>query len=1143
FGVLLAVVAGDVAVDVGNKLILHMALQAGTEGFARLTHGVVVDLLIIAPFVLLLSPAGFLVDRLARTGVLRACAWLGLAVALGLAWCYANGAAEAALALTVLLAVQNAVLSPAKYAIIREMVSLEQLARANGLVQAATALGFGIALAGGLAWRLDTGAAGGSAAALAAATPVAWLVVASALVTLVCTYLLPASEAPATRVRFAWRRYFSAAMLRENFALTRRQESVWLSVIGLGIFWSLLVVTLSLLPAYAEAPAVLGNPAQLPLLLGACAAGLALGALLAGRVSRDHIETGIVPVGAFGVALALGVLPWLEGLLSQALCLFALGALGALFVVPLTALLQYHGAEHERGRIVATANAAKGLMIAAALGVSLLLARLGLGSDGILVLLALLALGGALYTCLKLPQGLVRILVTVVVAQRYRTGIIGFERLPATGGVLLIGNHISWIDWALVQMACPRPIRFVMFRGIYERWRAFKRVLDFFGVIPISTSGSRDALARVSELLRAGEVVCMFPEGAISRSGHLGEFKRGFETAVAGTGAVIVPFYLRGLWGSVFSRANIQVRTLRERFMRRDILIAFGQPLPDDTPADPVKRRVFDLSIESWQHYSDTLDTVPDAWLATAKRKGRHMVIADTMIGPLSGYRFMTGVFLFARLLERLVPEQNVGLMLPTTNAGAIANMAALVRGRTVVNLNYTASVEATQAAIARAGIRHVLTSERFLDRLRGRGIDPDALLAGTEVLRMEDLGATLGKGARLGMLAQTILLPAFVLRRLYCKPVALDAPAAIMFSSGSEGQPKGVVLSHRNFMANLKQIYDVLNTEDSDVVMATLPQFHAFGLTVTTFMPLTEGVPVVCHPDPTDAVNVAKAIATYHATLLFGTSTFLRLYAKNPRVHPLMLSSIRIVVAGAEKLSDDVRDAFKLKFTRDIYEGYGATETTPVASTNIPDRIDTTYWTVQIGNKPGTVGMPLPGTSFRIVDPDTLEELPTGSDGLILIGGAQVMLGYLDDLERTAQVICELDGARWYKTGDKGHLDADGFLTIVDRYSRFAKLGGEMISLTAVEDQVRRVLGEIDCELVAVNLPDGRKGEQIVLLVAGEGVEPEALRRVLVERGMHPLMLPASVHRVTEVPKLGSGKTDFAASRRLAVEVVLPVE
>jgi acyl-[acyl-carrier-protein]-phospholipid O-acyltransferase/long-chain-fatty-acid--[acyl-carrier-protein] ligase len=392
-----------------------------------------------------------------------------------------------------------------------------------------------------------------------------------------------------------------------------------------------------------------------------------------------------------------------------------------------------------------------------------------------------------------------------------------------------------------------------------------------------------------------------------------------------------------------------------------------------------------------------------------------------------------------------------------------------------------------------------------------------------------------------MAVLVQAVLFPAWLLRVLYCPRVTLDSPAAILFSSGSEGAPKGVVLSHRNMMANLKQTSDVLNTETSDVIMATLPLFHAFGLTVTTLMPMVEGIPVVCHPDPTDAVGVAKAVATYEATILCGTSTFLRLYARNSRVDPLMFDSLRLVVAGAEKLAADVRESFMLKFQKEVYEGFGATETTPVASCNVPNRLDTSSWLVHVGAKPGTVGLPLPGTSFRIVDPVTLQELPTGSDGLILIGGAQVMLGYLDDPARTAEVIVELDGMRWYKTGDKGHLDADGFLVIVDRYSRFAKIGGEMVSLTAVEEQTRGVLAVPETELVAVNLPEAKKGEQIVMLIADPAVAPDNVRKALLDKGCNPLTIPELIYIVPEVPRLGSGKTDFTAARKLAVSLATP--
>jgi acyl-[acyl-carrier-protein]-phospholipid O-acyltransferase/long-chain-fatty-acid--[acyl-carrier-protein] ligase len=312
------------------------------------------------------------------------------------------------------------------------------------------------------------------------------------------------------------------------------------------------------------------------------------------------------------------------------------------------------------------------------------------------------------------------------------------------------------------------------------------------------------------------------------------------------------------------------------------------------------------------------------------------------------------------------------------------------------------------------------------------------------------------------------------------------------------------------------------------------LPLFHSFGLTVTSFLPLVEGIPVVCHPDPTNAYAIGKLVAEHRATILCSTSTFLRLYNKNKKLHPLMFESLRLVGAGAEKLSGEVREDFKAKFGLDIYEGYGVTETTPVASVNLPDVLKTGDWSVQQGTKIGTVGLPLPGTSFKIVDPATLEELPAGEAGLILVGGPQIMAGYLKNEKKTQEVIVEKDGIRWYKTGDKGQLDDDGFLTILDRYSRFAKIGGEMISLGAVEEAVAGALDNKEMELAVVALPDAKKGEKIVLLFAGE-IDPAVIRQKLIENKVDPLMLPDSIIKVESIPKLGSGKADFSQAKALA--------
>jgi len=388
-----------------------------------------------------------------------------------------------------------------------------------------------------------------------------------------------------------------------------------------------------------------------------------------------------------------------------------------------------------------------------------------------------------------------------------------------------------------------------------------------------------------------------------------------------------------------------------------------------------------------------------------------------------------------------------------------------------------------------------------------------------------------------LGMFAQAKLLPTCVLSTLYIKKVETTDTVAILFSSGSEGIPKGIELSHQNILGNIKEFITVINPKDSDVMLGTLPIFHSFGITVTTFAPLIEGIPVVCHPDPTDGMGIAKMSHKYKATFLFATATFFRLYARNRKIHPKMFENLRMTVAGAEKLPKEIRILFKERFGKDIWEGYGATETTPVASCNVHDAIVPDTYHVQVGAKAGTIGLGVPGTAVMIVDPKSFEELATGKDGMILIAGVQVMKGYLKNKAKTDEVIKLLDGKRWYITGDKGHVDDDGFLTIVDRYSRFAKIAGEMVSLGLVEAEITKLMGENDNFCVTA-IPDEKKGEKVVLLLEGEK-EVETLKEEIKALGMNPLFVPSDYFKVDEVPKLGTGKADFKGAKRLALELL----
>lgn len=1138
----LAVAFLNTFVDLGHKIIIQNTLFKNYDGAELVVLTSIVNGLILLPFILLFTPSGYISDKYAKNKVMRISAWVALTITLLITFSYYQGWFWFSFGMTFLLAMQSAFYSPSKYGFVKELVGERRLAQANGLVQAVTTIGillstfvFSIFFEKYISHNASIGITFTDKNSLIEMiAPLGWVLVALTTIELIMAYRLPEIKKTNERMRFHWDDYIRGKTQSRNIRLVKRHPYIWLSIVGLAVFWGVSQVLLSTYPAYAKEFLGITNTAKIQGMMAFAGLGVMIGSLIAGRVSRNHIETGLVPIGAIGVTLALVMVRAFDSPFLQALNFLFLGVMGGFFVVPLNALMQYHARNNQLGRVLATNNLIQFSVMLLFLIVTSTFSYYQFGSSGIIWGLAIVALVGSLYTIFKIPESLLRFVIARLFHARYRMRVLGFENLPTSGGVLLLGNHISFVDWALVQIASPRPLHFVIERGFYERWY-LKGFLDMFGAIPIASGGSAGSLEKINNLLKDGKAVCLFPEGTISRTGQLSEFKRGYEKAIEGTHAKIVPFYLHGLWGSRFSRSSGFLKEVRQSGFKRDIIVAFGKPLPGNTDVDQLKRRIFDLSFTSWQDYVKTLETIPVAWLKMAKRMSFQMAATDINGEPLSHHKFITAVIRFSKLIAKKSPEQNIGILVPSSVGGAITNMAVLALGKTVVNLNFTASHEALQGAIKKADIKTVYTSKKFLKKLDGRGIKIKEILPETKLVYLEDFKTEISKARMLTTLIGVMLLPTKVLEWTFIKHIKPDDTAAILFSSGSEDVPKGVELSHLNLASNSRQIADMINTRENDVIMSTLPTFHAFGLLATTIMPLTEGIPIVCHPDPTDVLVIAKGIARNNATFLFGTSTFLRLYTINRRVHPLMMTSLRMIIAGAERLNPDTRDAFAQKFHKPILEGYGATETSPVASVNIPDQLDTNYWKTQIGNKQGTVGMPLPGTSFKIVDPNTLEELPTGEDGLILIGGPQVMKGYLHDEAKTAEVIEEFNNQRWYRSGDKGHLDTDGFLTIVDRYSRFAKLGGEMVSLTAVEEQIRKALGDPDLELVAVNLPDNKKGEKVILLIANE-MPAKEIKQMLLDKDINPLMIPASFKNVNAIPTLGSGKTDFATSKKVAL-------
>jgi len=1009
-----AVIFLNAMVDLGHKIIVQNTIFKIYDGQTQVILTAIVNGLILLPFILLYTPSGYLADRFRKPRIMQVTAAVAVVLTLLITLCYYQGWFELAFAMTFLLAAQSAIYSPSKYGYIREIAGKDRLARANGVVQAATIVAIltGIFLFSILFETMLAGRTYSSEAELIQEiAPVGWILVICMVLELIMALRVPVLDEP-TAPPFEWPRYLKGGYLKSNLTTLWEKPTIWLSIIGLAIFWGVSQVVLATFPAYAKEHLEVTNTIIIQGLLACSGLGIVLGSLIAGKVSDRYIETGLIPIGAVGIVITLGLLTVLPSLPLLGLNILFFGLFGGLFIIPLNALIQFHAREAELGTVLAGNNLIQNVIMLSLLAMTVLFAFTGLSSSLLLNLVALVALVGTIYTIWRLPQSLIRYLVGLLFTGIYRIRVEGFHNMPSQGPVLLLGNHISWLDWAMVQMASPRSVHFVMHRKYYELWY-LKWFLDLFGVVPIERGRSKESLETINHLLKQGKVVCLFPEGGISRSGQLGQFKHGFERCVDEIDGVILPFYLRGLWGSRFSRASLRLRRQRQSRKRRDIIVAFGEPLPINSKAEEVKRAVFDLSIDAWQSYTETLAPLPLAWIKRCKKNSQGASISEAGKGgrSLTRRQALALSLRYALHIRQHCSTSRVGLLLPVGCDGLLANMAVLMCGKTVVNLD----AEQLNRQQQQAAIKQVICNHQT------------TLPAGLEPIHLEQLKS--------GFILKSLIwvatfLPAALIYRLFGKRIGIGDPAAIIFSGREDGK-HGVVLSHQNIHGNIKQVSDVLDTRRKDILMATLPLSHAFGLTVTGLLPLVEGIHVVTHPDPTDVLFIAKAITKKEVTLLISSPSLLQLYLDHPKLHPLMLQSLRLVVSGDGKLPNKTRDAFSSQFNQTIYEGYGTTETTPVATINIPDRMALDDWQVQIGHKVGSVGQPLPGSSIHIVNPETLEPLTTEEVGLILVGGTQVMSGYLNDPERTATVIINKDGRRWYKSGDFGRLDSDGFLFI----------------------------------------------------------------------------------------------------------------
>ena len=725
----------------------------------------------------------------------------------------------------------------------------------------------------------------------------------------------------------------------------------------------------------------------------------------------------------------------------------------------------------------------------------------------------------------SLLESFVRTTGLLLASLVYRVTAFHRERLPA-GGFLLLPNHLTWVDAVVLQVACPRPIRFVVFEEIFHQ-RGLNWIFRAVGALPISSKRAKDAVKAASEAIQRGEIVCIFPEGELSRTGMLLRLKRGYELIARGANAPVVPVWLDRLWGSIFSFEGGKYFFKWPRRFPYPVSVEFGEAIPaEKADIATVRQRFLELGEHCYQQRPDLESHLGRACLRGLKRNQWHTAVIDGMDhSTLSCGSLLAAAITLSRHLKRKCRGRRIGIVLPPGKGAVIANLAVTLADKVPVNLNFTAGRQSVEAALRIGEVHDCITAHPVMKRLPDFPWPMHLLHLDAELPAL--------KPQIIAWRIAVALLPAWTLALLLGLPRIGDRDeAVVLFTSGSSGEPKGVVLSHRNLLGNVSQFALMLNLGPEDTVLACLPFFHSFGCTVTLWYPMIEGVRSVTYPSPLEIGKNADLIERYKVTLFCSTPTFLRGYLR--KVEPPQLASLQLVVTGAEKLPMELADAFKERFGKDLLQGYGLTETAPVAAVNLPEPPPSRPGdNVQPSSRRGSVGKLAPGMAAQIRHPETDAMLSLHDTGMLWLRGPNIFEGYLNDPKRTDDVLVD----RWFKTGDLGRFDEDGFLFIEGRLSRFSKIGGEMVPHETIEAKIAEILAlPKDERLIAIaSIPDEAKGEALVVLAARD-LDSAELRKKLTEAGLPNLWIPRIVKRVDAIPILASGKLDLARCKELAL-------
>lgn len=1108
-----------------NLVVFLVVFGSGMTGAERHAYGESIGALFALPFILFSMAGGFLADRFSKRSVIigvKIFELLIMAVAVsGLVTLHKS----ALLIAVFLMGTHSAFFGPPKYGSLPELLPERRLSWGNGLLELGTfmAIILGTVAASLLAGhcREQPWIAGLLLIALAGV---------GLLTSLSITRIPPANPAKKFHLNFIGALYHQLRAMKGD-------RPLWLAVIG-NTYFNFLGALLLLNLFFFGADTLQLNETQTGILNVALALGIGLGSVAAGYLSGGKIEYGLVPIGAVGLAIFSSALVWPDAGRNLSLVFLSLlGCSGGFFIVPIAALLQHKPAREIKGEVQAAANLLSFVGVFLASGVHWVLVHAGFTPRTIFLFGGVVTLLGAGYALWLLPDAFLRFLMWVATHTIYRIKVLGRDNVPTKGGALFVCNHLSLADACLLQAALDRPVRFIMLKAMYDK-KFIGTWAKLTGAIPISSElRPRDmikSLQAASDAIKNGEIVCIFAEGQITRIGQMMPFRRGFERIMKDVDAPIIPVGLDGVWGSVFSFSDHKFLWKWPRRFPYPITVNFGKALPPTATPPEVRQAVQELLAEAWNERRNRMRPLHHQFVVTTRRRPRRIAMTDATTPPLTFNGALVRSIILARRLRKVWAGQKMaGLLLPPSVGGALANWAALFCGKVPVNLNYTLSAEALASCAKQCDLKTVLTSRAFLEKAK-LGTPTGA------VFLEEVMQSPPSAGEKLIAWFIARCLPVTWIERAIGNQSSavgnpLDQLATIIFSSGSTGEPKGVMLSHYNVGSNIQQLGQSFAFGGNDKVLGVLPFFHSFGFTGTLMLPGVLGIGAAYHANPLDAKTIGQLVHDHNITFLLATPTFLQIYMRGCSAE--QFGSIRLVAVGAEKLPDRLATAFEDQFGIRPFEAYGCTECAPAVTVNTHDFRAAGFR--QVGAKRGKIGHPLPGVCARIVDPanasSSASPLPLGQSGLLLVRGPNVMLGYLGRPEKTAEVLC--DG--WYTTGDIAALDEDGFIQITDRLSRFSKIGGEMVPHIKVEERLHELAGVTEQTFVVTSIADEKKGERLIVLhKLGAEQLPPVLEK-LTTTDLPNLWKPKAdsfVH-LDAFPMLGTGKLDLRKVKEIATE------